>query len=157
MIFSMAKLFADSLSFYCLLKSLKWLFFILESVIFDSHQSTDALLHNPKWRFFHLDPKISCSLQQITDALRVTCLLMYVYEITNFIIFTFEQTQNFKRFECMNSKLLGSRHCKICAQIKDTMKAYFCYRHTLLETRTLSRLFYLFQNYPFVLLMDVFN
>ena len=26
----------------------------------------------------------------------------------------------------------------------DTMKAYFCYRHTLFKTKTLSRLFYLF-------------
>ena len=30
------------------------------------------------------------------------------------------------------------------AKIKDTMKAYFCNRHTLLYTMTLSRLFYLF-------------
>ena len=28
--------------------------------------------------------------------------------------------------------------------IKDKMKAYFFYRHTLLKTATLSRLFYLF-------------
>ena len=28
--------------------------------------------------------------------------------------------------------------------VKDTAKTYFCYRHTLLETTTLSRLFYLF-------------
>ena len=30
------------------------------------------------------------------------------------------------------------------AQIKDTMKAYFCHRHTLLQATTLSRLFHLF-------------
>ena len=35
------------------------------------------------------------------------------------------------------------------------MEAYFCYRHTLLQTITLSTLFYLFQNYTCVLLMDV--
>ena len=35
------------------------------------------------------------------------------------------------------------------------MEAYFCYRHTLLQTITLSMLFYLFQNYTCVLLMDV--
>ena len=31
--------------------------------------------------------------------------------------------------------------------IKDTMKAYLCQRHTLLNTMTLSRVFYLFQIY----------
>ena len=40
-------------------------------------------------------------------------------------------------------------------KLKDTMEAYFCYRHTLLQTITLSTLFYLFQNYTCVLLMDV--
>ena len=29
------------------------------------------------------------------------------------------------------------------AYFKDTMKAYFCYRHMLFQTTTLSRLFYL--------------
>ena len=66
-------------------------------------------LHNPKWQFFDLDPNISISVQQITDTLRVTWVLMRVYKIKTFMIFRFEQTQNFKRFECINSKLFGNR------------------------------------------------
>ena len=46
---------------------------------------------------------------------------MRVYEITNF--FRFEQTQNIKRFKCMNSKLLGNRHCVICVRIKKSVTA----------------------------------
>ena len=38
---------------------------------------------------------------------------------------------------------------------KDTMKAYFCYYHTLFWTTTLRRLFYLLEIYTIVLLMDV--
>ena len=41
--------------------------------------------------------------------------------------------------------------------VKDTMKAYFCYRHTLFNIMTSSRLFYLFKVFTCVLLMDVFN
>ena len=43
--------------------------------------------------------------------------------------------------------------------IKDTMKAYFCWRHTLFSTTTLSRLFFLFLFTPvffyLMFLMDV--
>ena len=43
----------------------------------------------------------------------------------------------------------------ILSKFKDTVKAHFGYRNTLLQTTTLNRLFYLFQNYTCVLLMDV--
>ena len=42
----------------------------------------------------------------------------------------------------------------IFSQLKDTIKAYFCYHYTLLYTTTLSMLFYLFWNYTCVILMD---
>ena len=41
--------------------------------------------------------------------------------------------------------------------LKVIMKAYFCDPHTLFSTMTLSRLFYLFQIYACVVLMNVFS
>ena len=106
-------------SFHCLSKYLKWLFFLLEYVrLILGSPFQDAHLHIPKWWLFHLDLNTFFPVQQITDASRVKWLLMYVCKIKNFIIFTFEETQNFKRFECKYSKLLGNRHCEICVQIK---------------------------------------
>ena len=83
------------------------LFFLLKSVqlIFDN-SFLDAHLHNLKQRFLLLDPRISFSVKQITNASRVVSLLMYVKEKTNFIIFKFEQTQSFKRIEIVRKSTL---------------------------------------------------
>ena len=39
----------------------------------------------------------------------------------DFSVSKFEQTQNFKIFECANSKLLGNWHCEMCVQIKQSL------------------------------------
>ena len=36
----------------------------------------------------------------------------------NFSVSMIDQTQNFKRLECINSKLLGNQHCETCVRIK---------------------------------------
>ena len=55
----------------------------------------------------------------------------------------------------MNSKTRVPDRDPKNVEVTGTMKAYFCYWHTLLQTT--SRLFYLFQIDICVLLMDVAN
>ena len=92
--------------------------FHFSSPPFEAVRSADSVLFSV---VLHLDPRISFPVQQITDPSRVAWLLICAYKIANLIIFTFEQTQNFKRFECKNSKLLGYRHC-VCGQIKYSLQ-----------------------------------
>ena len=63
-----------------------------------------------------------------------------------------------KSFMCIKSNTISRMRIliriRILSQLKDTIKAYFCYHYTLLYTTTLSMLFYLFWNYTCVILMD---